>query len=129
MAALLQFLGAKRIPQWAQARLGLLAADAWLQAPNNVQPVGFALFEFISARHHLGLHHHWRENIRSISRHCTVESALRHPHHCERLAVDQDGLVQQVAICSEPPLPVIEAEYRYGIGVRDGVVRLHQQPP
>src|SRR5689334_11219894 len=109
MLALLEFFSAKRIPQWPQASLGLFAADARLQSSDDVQPVGFALIQFICARHHLGLHHHWRKQIRSISRDGAVEPSLRYSDHGERVTVNQDGLVQQVAIRSEPPLPVIEA--------------------
>src|SRR3569623_1135303 len=106
MFALLEFVGTKRIPQWPQASFGQFSSDAW---------------------HHLGLHHHWRKEIRSISRNSAVETTLSHSDYRERATIDQDGLVQQVAICSESPLPVIEAEYRYRIRSRDRIVRLEQQ--
>ena len=101
MPPLLEFLRADRVPQWTHSRLGLLPADPWLQAPNDVQPAGFALLEFISSRHDFRFHHHGSERGRRISHNSAVEAALGHANHRERVTVYQDRLVQQAAICAK----------------------------
>jgi hypothetical protein len=58
-----------------------------------------------------------------------MKSALRYSNNSERVTVYEDGLIQESAVCSKPPLPVIEAEHRDWICIWDGVVGLNQKAP
>ena len=109
--------------------LRLIERDAWLQARESVDPVGASIVEVLKPRLQDAAQGDGHEYLRRCAERRAGEVARRHADDRERLAVDDDGVVEHVRIGAEPRLPPRVAEHGDRRLADRSIVARIEEPP
>ena len=94
----------------------------------DLHPAEAAALELQPRRTHLRLHRERHEHLGRRQQLEAVEAARGHADHGQRMAVDDDGLADHVAVAGEAALPVVVAQHRDRRAARRDVVAGREQP-
>src|ERR1700676_3815795 len=113
-----QFIGTEGVPQRPEACLSLRSGDAGLEASDKSEERRLVVVEVITGRHpwHGDLHHaHGDERAGLVTSDSRVEIFWRDTENAEGVAVDENGLADDIARCSKARLPVTVAQDHDGV--------------
>src|ERR1035437_693949 len=126
VSPLFQLVGTDGIPKWIDARFGLLAAESWLELPDDVEPSGSAVLEILESRPYFGLHRHGRKQIGSVPHHHAVKTDRSDSEDGQGTAIDQKALVHDRRVRAEAALPITEAQDHDRVRTGHQVIRGNQ---
>ena len=112
-----------------ELHLGSLGRHAGLEAAHDRHPAAATIVEIVPGRRHLRLHHHRHDDVAVRADLDAIEPGRRYADDRHRMAIDDNGAIENRGVATETPLPEAVAEHGDGMRSRRTVVSIVEYAP